>query len=305
MSKKIITFLVLLSFGCFLVAESLEEKLEKFASDNAKSYLQPLANSVGAGMNSGFYHSARVLKPFMPSLKIGSTLVLIPSSDKSFIAKSPSNLVYEGDVKTATIFGDKGGTFIGKEYGSNKIDDLKLPNGADLSLIPVPQASVSIGLPYGNELMFRYLPPMEISKEIGDIGFWGIGVKHSIDQYLTGLFPVDLSVQAVYQKMDIADIVKINTFALNAQVSKKLLMLTFYGGLGYENASLEVDYNYKEINPENPDLPIDVKTKIKMDAENSVKATAGLRYSILLFDFYADYSIAHTPTINLGVGVGF
>lgn len=76
-------------------------------------------------------------------------------------------------------------------------------------------------------------------------------------------------------------------------------MITAYGALAYEKSSLEIDYNYKNYDNQTE------KISLKMDGSNDFKATLGLRYSILVLDFFADYSIANTSTINFGLGASF
>lgn len=217
MLKRIINLLFFLMLAYFLNADVIGDRLEVFAKENAESYLQPLANSMGAGLNSGFFNTARVLKPFRPSVMLGSTIVMIPSGDKKFTAKSPSSELYYDAEETATIFGKNGSVFRSK-FGS--YNDIRLPKGANLDMLAVPLATVSLGLPKGNEILLRGFPSVELSKDIGKIGFWGIGLKHSIDQYFTKLFPVDWSVQGVYQQMSIGDLLSLNTMEFNTQVSK-------------------------------------------------------------------------------------
>jgi len=274
MFKKTIFLVLLMSFVCFLSADFIEDKISELAEKNAQGYLQPLANAMGAGLNSGYFNTAKVLDKFRPSIMIGAAVIPISSDEKKFNA--------EGFEETATIFG-KDGT------GA-------LPKGVNLSAIAVPLVSVSLGLPKGNELMLRGFPPMKVTDDIGNIGFWGIGFKHSIDQYFTKLFPIDWSVQAVYQQMSVGDIVDINTMAFNTQISKKLLFLTPYCALGYEKAQLKAKYLEKNTNNE---------ISLNLDAENDIKATVGLRYSILILDIFADYSMAKTSTVNFGLGVSF
>jgi len=91
--------------------------------------------------------------------------------------------------------------------------DFKMPNGGNLTAIPMLIPQVLVGLPAGNELMLRIFPKVKISEDIGDLSFWGIGVKHSISQYIP-LVPIDLAVQAVYQQMKAGDISKYQVWLL-------------------------------------------------------------------------------------------
>jgi hypothetical protein len=83
-----------------LLSAQLQEKLESLVIENAKGYMQPFANALGAGINSGHYNTAKVLFPLTPNVRVGSSLVLIPAKDKLFKTTN--------DTETASIFGDKG-----------------------------------------------------------------------------------------------------------------------------------------------------------------------------------------------------
>ena len=300
MIKKLIVVFVVLCIGSLMLAESLDQKLASLDERNALLFLQPLANSMGAGMNSGLFNTAKVLKPFLPNIKVGSTFVIVPSSDKTFIYQSPLGHYFDDfEVKTATIFGKAGAL--------TEIENFILPRGADLSIVPVPQASLSIGLPLGNEFMVRGMPNMKINDGVGDIAFWGVGLKHSIDQYLPEVFPIDIAIQGVYHQMEVADIIKFNAWAVNLAASKSFFIFTLYGGVGYEAADLEVKYVFDA-----PFLEKPIETKLNFEAQNEFRATLGGKFTVLPFlSVYADYSIAstkaktHSNTINFGVGIGF
>jgi hypothetical protein len=309
--KKITTLFLLMFISGLLIGQSIGGSLEYYDKDDARLFLQPLANTIGAGINSGSYNTAKVLRPFMPYLKLSMVLVPIPDNDKTFIAKPPT--IAEniwGGVETATIFGHKGGRHPGLEtdipgtyYGSAPYT---LPDGANMNTIPIPCASISLGLPFGNEIMIRALPPISLPDDLGKIGMWGVGWKHSIDQYLPHLFPVHLSVQGVYQSIEIADIIDISAFAINAHASKNLLMLTVYGGFGYEKTTIDVEYTYMEKNnPADPDEKTPRQYTLDFEASNHFSTTVGARWSLGLIDFFADYTVSNYNSINFGIGIGF
>jgi len=299
MFRKIMLSLIIVTFITVLFADTLEENLQKFDGNNAKGYLQPLANTLGTGLNSGFYNSAEVLTPFMPNLKVGFVYIGIPSSDKKFVAKglprldtTTNDVVYDDEVKTATIWGGEGA----------HVHGYQLPDGADLPFAPFANASISLGLPFGNEIMVRGMPSINLGSSVGKLSFWGVGIKHSIDQYLTEFFPIHLSAQYVHQQLSIGDIVDISTHAFNLQASKKIFMLTVYGGAGYESANLNTKYNFTDPNGILPEQ----RVKLDLDTDNELKVTIGAKWSLFPFvGMYADYNIAKYPSVNAGLGIGF
>jgi len=312
------TLLILLMAFTLLAAESIDDKISSLAEANAKMYVQPFLNSFSAGINSGTYNTAKVLGTLKFGVFINTSLYFVPKSEKTFDIALPSEDeshpdVYEiiqanaeaGNLETATIYGDNGSTLY--QYPEiNSGNSLKMPNGADLSMIPFLMPQIHVGLPWGNELMLRYAPPLTISEDVGELSFFGIGVKHSIDQYIP-LCPIDLAVQGVYHSMKVGDIMEFSSLAFNAEVSKTFLMWTLYGGLGYESTSLTAEYTYEpNLDGEDvDDIPLDQDIKVELDAENDFRATAGFRYSFLLLKIYADYSFCKYPIANAGIGLSF
>lgn len=336
--KKILLSLLLIIFITSLFA-GIQEKLEKFGVDNGKGYIKPFVNAYGTNFNSGLYNTAKVLKPFRFGLNINMMLAFVPVEDKTFMPTRPDLIITDTDGnpilynneeihlyevptdETATVFGKDGGDIVHNSLLNNSallaalglsqsdVDalDISLPNGANLPAVPLIVPQFHLGLPAGNELMIRGFPKYEISKDIGDVGFWGIGLKHSVSQYIP-LVPIDIAVQGVYQTLYVGDIIELNNLSFNAEISKKLLMWTLYGGLGFEQTKLKAEYE-TEIMVYNQDSnafvsePLDIDFEI--DGDNNFRTTFGIRYSLLLLKLYADYTISKYNVFNAGIGISF
>ncbi len=308
------------------VFAGVQEKLEQFGKDNGIVYVKPLVTAFGTTMNTGLFNTAKVLKPFAFGLNVNTMLAFVPDEDKTFTAIRPdlyivnpidtTQVIYlyaDEELESATVFGEDGAIFvhnplldtiIGEEDAAQL--DIDLPNGADLPAVPFLMPQFNLGLPFGNEIMIRGFPKVEINKDIGDLGFWGVGLKHSVSQYIP-LIPIDIAVQAAYQNLYVGDILTFSNFNANLEVSKKLLMWTLYTGVGYDktNVSAEYDYTYQIINEANEIVPVEQKIKFDVDGENEMRATAGIRYSLLLLKLYADYTISKYSVFNAGIGVSF
>ena len=320
MKKIIVIFIVSSLIFVSLSAEnSLKKKFTQYAEDNAKGFLQPLVTSFGANMNTGYYNSAKVLGPLKFGVSFQGLMCFVPDDDKTFTMVSPT-VEYDGQeyylytdedgshtIEAPTVFGGDGSDFTINPQLANlddfdNLEDKDLPNGADISAIPYFTPQINLGLPGGNELMLRYLPVMEISEDTGDIGYFGVGLKHSIDQYLTALFPVDIAVQGVYQKATITDNLDIENIAFNAHASKKLLMWTLYGGLGWENTKMSADYKTLIYNPLEGDYTSQ-SIDFDLESDNDYRMTLGIKYTFLIANFWADYSLCKYPVLNFGFGL--
>ncbi len=309
MKKLTLIVLFITVFTLMFAETSITEKLQQFGEVNGKMYVQPFTNAFGVGLNSGLYQTAKVLSPFHFGLNFSIQIITIPDEDKTFMAQRPDieymgqYLYQEETIENSTCFGKpEGGTFHANPLipGTN---DLILPGGADLAAVPFATPQFNLGLPFGNEILLKYFPSREISPEIGSLDFFAIGLKHSISQYIP-LIPIDIAVQGVYQKLSLGDIVELKTTDINLQVSKKLLMLTFYGGLNLESAKLSADYTTTQVIPGTTETE---EIKVAFDSESDVnfRANIGMRFRILILNTFVDYNICKYPTICAGLGLSF
>jgi hypothetical protein len=196
----------------------------------------------------------------------------------------------------------------------------QFPGGTGLKLIPLLTPQLKVGALWGTELIFRYVPPIKLNDEIGDLKLVGIGAKHSVSQWLpgptpagasgSGGFPLDLSVGLMYQDFSIkdtagGDFIKTKAFNIGVQASKTLLLFTVYGGVGYETATTNISYNYQPksafaggLNPLTEKLE-DIK------GDNTFRLTAGLRLHAFFLDAFAEYSVASQPVASAGLALSF
>lgn len=330
MKKTLIGFLLLIMISSLFAG--VQEKLEKFGEENGIFYVKPLVTAFGTTMNTGLFNTAKVLKPFTFGLNVNMMAAFVPKEDETFLPTRPElfieNPVTGDDIylyeepteETATIFGDEGvliehnnslDNIPGMQSATSELD-IQMPNGANLPAVPFLMPQFNLGLPFGNEIMVRGFPKVEINKDIGDLSFWGVGIKHSVSQYIP-LIPIDIAVQTAYQNLNIGDILTFTNFNANLEVSKKLLMWTLYTGVGYDKTNVAADYTYEYttlVEDENvPGMYVTTTSeqniKFDVDGENELRATAGFRYSFLLLKLYADYTISKYSVFNAGIGVSF
>ncbi|MCK9560840.1 MAG: hypothetical protein M0R44_10385 [Candidatus Marinimicrobia bacterium] len=190
-------------------------------------------------------------------------------------------------------------TAIANNVQVKSIPGLKSIGGLeDLKTVPFPFPilQASIGLPMGIEPSIRIIPkfeiPGDIGEAIGEISAFGAGVKLDIDRWIpVPLFPVDLAAQFYFQKMNIGEYLSANSTAMNLMVSKKLLFLTPYLGIGKESSKFTASYK------KDGD-----KIEFDIDGKNSMRFTAGLNIKIMVLQLNAEYSIGEYNAAGLGVG---
>jgi len=228
-----------------------------------EAYITPWANAFGAGLNGGWYNTAKPHKFGGFDITINASAGIVPTSAQTFDAsKIGLSASVTGAGVSSTVAGlDKAGPLMSYKSNGVTLASFNAPKGANWRYIPVPTAQVGIGLPLGTELKVRFIPKIKIKD--GDVSLWGVGLLHSLTQYLPGdkALPFDVSLFAGYTKL-MADVplaldpdqsvvqayttvnpatafnsqnMKVNVEALNvsAIASLNLPVITFYGGIGY------------------------------------------------------------------------
>lgn len=304
----------------------------------AGPYLQPLADALGADLNAGLFHTASVGGGMLPlvDLYVGAKVMgtLITDADKTFDLSYRTEQVFRASdgnrytvpvtfeiVNGPTVFGDESrGTATahvnetvnpGPDGQSGTADDVVIDTTATFDVLPglvdtpiapfiVPQ--IGVGSIAGTDLVFRYLPRIG-NDEYGTIGLVGIGVRHSLSQYVP-LSPVSLTAQVMWQKLSIEDdseneIFAASAWAANVAVSKSLLVLTVYGGLQVERSSIDIDYTFE---PEDPDLPSRT-VAFGLTGDNKVRVLAGLTFGLGPLAVNADAAVGNRTVVSAGVGL--
>ena len=84
--------------------------------------------------------------------------------------------------------------------------EITLPTGLDLAINPIsPALQFSIGVPLETEVMVRFLPGANTKldeTEVNYRGLWGVGLKHSVKQWVPGWekLPFSLAIAAGYSQ---------------------------------------------------------------------------------------------------------
>jgi len=85
-------------------------------------------------------------------------------------------------------------------------------------------------------------------------------------------------------------------------ISKKISVLTFYGGVGYNIANTKIallgDYDLDEDGTTDATDPV----SIKADA-NGFRTTVGMRLKLAVFTLHGDYTLQKYNTLTVGFGI--
>jgi len=317
--------------------DDLSDALKGVTGDYADSYVQPVSDAFGAGMNSALFRTADAGGGIIPKIDIyvgvSVTGALMASSNRSFVPTDGEAI----NISNRTFLTEYTGGSAPTAFGSTNTPDaqvqfrdeqtglllredptdptsapvrLTLPPGVvDTPVAPLIIPQVGAGTVFGTDVMLRYLPKTRL-KSYGTIGVFGVGIRHSISQYIP-MSPIDLAVQGVYNSVSLedqnleGDVLDASGYAVNLQASKSLpvLPVTFYGGVQYETFSAEYSYEF-DPSSFNGSSNIDpVSFTLDQDATNSVRGLAGVSITLAVVRINADYSLSANDVVTVGLGV--
>lgn len=324
-------------------AQDLSETLSRVGEAYARVYVNPLAEALGADLNTGLFHTAGVSKRvFGVNVYIGfkASAAMLNNSHKSF------DLVYKDTVPLdfdlagqtitldvpATLTVDDAPTFFGEDiegFINVTVDHdttfstlgLTLPVSFDSTLASiesiggqfptgvapfiVPQ--IGLGTVLGTDIMVRWLPKITVTSNSVDrtVQLFGFGVRHNLNQYLPVL-PFDLSIQVAWQQFTFHEFnlytfdLDANTFAVNVAASKRIGILTVYGGLQSERSDIDFGYDELEVGELEP-------TRIDFTLTQKGKTRGifgfGLKMGPVILN--TDVSVGQFTVVSAGLGFAF
>lgn len=334
--SALIYLLTVLSFTSTFAQDDLGDLLKGSVTDASlllEGYIAPAMKTIGSGLNQGWYNTAKPHATLGIDLTISTSLMYITNSDKFYLVDNArlqeiKLVAYDGnqniDINTGsanvpTIFGpDKTPTYRVLETEA----EVTGPGGIDLKdalkiadAMPVPMYQLGVGLPKGFDVKLRFAPTVTL----GDFKFnlLGVGLLHDIGQHLPVVkaLPVDLALFAGYTRMTAEQGLSgttvgqnqrgelvFNSTTIQALVSKKISVLTFYGGVGYNMATSSIamkgTYDLDGDDQAESTDPVNLNF-----STSGFRATGGLRLKLAVFTLHADYTLADYNALSAGFGI--
>lgn len=272
----------------------VEENLKRYANDNGKGYIQPLVSGLGAAMNRGWYSTARIPALGL-RLQLGVVAMAAPvqDRDKTFTATTEGLFYPPQEAKVSTVVGKEKAEVAVGSGGSLYY----FPGGLNMNVTAVAVPQLTIGSIMGTELTARYIAADLGDSDMGQLELVGVGVRHSVSQYIP-LFPVDVSVGAFWQNIKVKeDMLVFTNLHYGFQASKRIGMLTAYGGIGYDKSAAAVKYEYS-----GEDEPVILDYDLTGD--DGLQMTVGLGLNMLVVHLSGDYTFGQRQAFSLTAAVG-
>ena len=287
-----------------------------------EGYMDPFGKWFGSGLNAGWYNTAKSHQ--FPGFDVtgGIHLIVPPESATLFKPNLNDLIINSTNEELATFIGSSNTTEIGYSDLNGEFQSLFNAPGGIINGkhgIPMPYIQGSIGLIKKTEILFRFTP--QVKSQDLQVKYWGIGMKHDVKQWVPGIkiLPFDLSILAAYSRLNSSlsfstdqDLnFNVNAFNSNIVVSKKILGLTPYIGLGYQysksNLSLNGEYIILDWDGEQivEGQSVELKDPINLQfgGVNGLKGTLGARFKLLLFTFHIEWTKAEYDIFTIGIGL--
>ena len=296
-----------------LSGQDISESLSSLNEENGKLYIGPLSTGLAAALNSGFYHTAEVhdVLGFDAGFRVMGSFV--PEDLDTFEPVLPDTITIEGRFftdpygpagssrRSPTVTGVGDGIILVPQgefrdsllaLGEDPADwAIQFPRGFDIPVAPYAAIQGAIGIPLGTELVLRFIPSFTPSDDVGAISMIGGAIKHSIDQWIWDAPPLNLAVAFGFQHFKVGDYLDANSTQFSLIASKKVSVVTLYGAGTFENANLDISYEFE------PDIVADVpvelqKVEFTQETPNDVTLKLGATLVLGPVGLNAEYTVA-------------
>lgn len=300
------------------------------ANKLTQAYVNPAMKGLIYGMNSGWYHTAKVHKVLGFDITIGLNASIVPSEDEMFnFADLGLTSVTSTSTSAATVAGPnnlKPLMMVNETFNGVPVTaTFNMPGGVKddlpLNAVPTPAVQFNLGLPAKFEAMLRLVPKVGSDDVKGNL--IGLGLKKEITSWFGPMekTPLHVSLLAAYTSMNVdydlqndssvngtnqSAEFELSSFTMQAIASLNFPIINFYGGFGYTGGNstfkmlgtYDLDYNGGAFTRS-------VTDPINQDFDASgFRTTVGARLSLGFFKIFADYTLQEYNTITAGISIG-
>lgn len=297
---KVLAWITALLLAASAAPAQIEDQISAYTGDNAEGYLAPLADAIGADLNSSVWTSAHIPESDGLHLSFETRVVGVMFSDdqRTFSATTEAGFSPETTTDAPTVVGDGEAVIVEGDGGSS----FAFPGGFDLHSFAIAVPQIRIGAYRGTEALVRYFAIDTGDVELGQLSLFGIGLHHSISQYMGPAMPVDLAAGFFYQKFTLGDdLMDATAFTVGVQASKRFpagfSVIEPYAGLSVDMFSMDVSYQSEAARSG--------EITFEYQSDTSLDLTVGLNVSAAFFSLNGEYSISGQNTFAFGFGVGF
>ncbi|MGQ1788374.1 MULTISPECIES: DUF6588 family protein [unclassified Saccharicrinis] len=153
----------------------------------AKAYLTPMGEMMHGSLHTGWYRTAKTHRFLGFDVSLSMSTSTTPSDKRGYYVDHIPELDQYYAVKDGSfsIAANMAGETNDHPVIRSKTDgrEIQLPKGEGEDKISLPVLLAGIGLPYNTELRIKLMPNLDMGN-IGGVSQYGIGIKHSIKEYI-------------------------------------------------------------------------------------------------------------------------
>ncbi|MDY6915999.1 MAG: DUF6588 family protein [Candidatus Cloacimonadota bacterium] len=290
-------------FGAIFMGSLFQDENQHFDTSGSFRFTQEQAEILIEDVNVPEEHRQYLIDAIINqdfTVGMSGPTIIGPEDESLEITFNGENVNYEVEGNTYN-----------KDIPENKIEIGEVTGLLeDPPLLPLFTPQLSIGTIWGTRATFRYLPPIEIDEELGELNYFGFGIEHNIKSWLMVPLPVDVGLVFNTQSMKLGDVVEASALSGGFNVSKQfglgMLNITPYGGFMLESSNMEFKYDYVLKATDNPtEEDLIQKIKFDIDGDNTHRFVLGLNVKAGIVNFNADYNIADYNSFTTGIGISF
>jgi len=285
------------------VSASIEDQLSVYGDENAKGYLEPLVAAAGTDLNLGLFESAHIpVDGWYVKLEIRGMGTWFKDDERTFAATTEDGFSPETTTEAPTVVGPGDAVEVGSPGGAKFF----FPGGFDLNSLALGTPQIRFGAAKGTEGLIRFAAGQIGDNELGDLQLWGIGVRHSISQYLDPGLGYNIAAGFMYSSFKAgkneagSDMFDISAWTLGAQGSKiwrnGAAAVEPYVGLSLDSYSGSVEYQSEAGTPSVVD--------VKYDASYGFRASLGVLASVKFVAGQIEYNLGSRKSITFSLGFG-
>lgn len=287
-----------LLFGSTSAAQ-VADRLSAYTGRNAAGYLGPLVDAFGADLNAGQFHTGRVPRQgFHLSLELRAMSVYFSDTDRTFIATTEHGFSPETTAKVPTIVGPTRAVTL---QGDNNTQ-FSFPGGFDLQSFSFAVPQLRVGSVLGTEAVARFLLYSSGNRRLGGLDLYGVGIRHSVSQYLGRTPPVEAAVGIFWQRFSMGanesgqdDLITATTATVGLHVSRRFAWAEPFVGLSYDRYELDVSYKSESGAAEDDIF-------LEFGPDSYARVTLGLAAYFSFASVYGEYNVSDQNAFSVGLG---
>ncbi|GAB4034921.1 DUF6588 family protein [Spirosoma gilvum] len=272
--------------------QRIEGYLGTYTDNNARGYMQPLADALPAMFQSGWSQDARIDSGFHLYVGLVVFAALPMSAQRQFTATTQLPFTPEQSATVPTIFGDTRSVSVPGHSGTS----YTFAGGLDTQYLPLAAPQLTLGNLFGTEISIRYFA-FDFGRDFGRVDMVGGGIRHSLSQYLkryTSIKNLDVALAYAEQEFKAGNVLKVHSRQLTLEAGQHGGHFAYYGFVGYLMGQTDIHYSYSS----------EATSRIDLSLANANAFVAGAGFSVKAWKLKLSANARYAGSLIATAGLG-